>query len=61
MPKSRQRKNHKKKVQQRRNKILAERNREMQEYVKKMEEAQEAQTKNDNTYNPNEMKTPYNS
>ena len=45
MPKSRQRKNHKKKVQQRRNKILAERKREMQEYVKKMEEAQKTQAR----------------
>ena len=29
--------------------------------VKKMEEAQEAKSENENAYNPNQMKTPYNS
>ena len=60
MPKSRHRKNQKKKSQNRTSRLQSEKKKQMEEYLKELKEAQTPVPKKENPYNPNEMKNPYN-
>ena len=58
MPKSKHRKNQKKKAQQRTHNINAAKKKQMEEYLKKLEDGQSPPV-TETPYNPNQMKNPY--
>jgi hypothetical protein len=60
MPKSRHRKNQKKKSQNRTVRLQAEKKKRMEEYLKELQNSQSPPTSPETPYNPNEMKNPYN-
>jgi len=60
MPKSRHRKNQKKKAQQRTEKLKVEKKKQMDEFLNQLKEKETSQSQVDTPYNPNEMKNPYN-
>lgn len=60
MPKSKHRKNQKKKAQQRTKKLKSQKKKQMDELLNQLKETQTPQSSVDVPYNPNEMKNPYN-